>query len=264
MTPGSFVALETAALALMAGAYAALAWGLRSRRVDGDLSFGHAAFRAWWGAMALAFFALAAFLGLSHMGRLDLATQLALLEVFIVACSAAGGALVMHLLFVVTGRGAVLHWVWPFAAIQAFVYTRVLFLLDIEAIYVEGGRLAFDSKLMSGDGTATLLIAGFFAPHLVAALGYAAFALMGGSPTAKYRALLVAASVLLVGFSASFIMLADEIGRTDLQYGMLVLALLGPLTSLLAYVPPAWLQRRFGVASIAAFSSGTGGRRRQP
>lgn len=250
MIDGSYQFLQMVGISLSAGAYIAVAWLLGERRVGNDLAHGQRAIRAWWGGMGVALGSLALLVAITVSASVPLILQLALLELFVLAASLAGAGLIAHLLVIVTGRPRIHLAMWPLFLGYALAFTALLLSLDIRAITLEGSDLKVDSNLNVGDGNATQLMMALFAPHLLGGFAYATLALRAPTRTARYRAFLVAASIMLVSLGTGFTLLADELGSVGAQAAAMGVGLISPLVALFAYAPPAWARRVLGVDAI--------------
>lgn len=256
----------TASLLVAAGAYVGIGHLLGHQRVEPTLVRAHKAFRTWWYAFGAALATMAVLLAATMAGVVDLPTQLALVEFFILANCLAAAGLVAHFLFVATGNRLVIPLMAPALVLFAFGYTRLLFSLDITSMQYVGGDLVVAWNAPESSSAAILLLAGFFAPHVWAGLGYAALMFAAPTRAARGRVGLIAATVLVAAFSPGFIMLADAMGRADLRLLFHAMGLVAPLFALWAYAPPGWLQRKLGLEPVVAvgFSTGRLARRRRP
>lgn len=249
-----------AALALLAVlVYTTVGVVLGRRQLSAEARPANRAFQAWWFGLA----GLSLFNPLMYMmvrsGVEDLQVYVALFEFLIVAVVAAVGCLVYYLLYVYTGRS----WVfWPVAVYHVLILTWILTVIT-QAHPVDYGEgcpnLGFCyEKDFNGTPASRWIGASLVLPILIATVGYFALYFRVDAPVQRYRIALVSGA-LLVWFGTS---LTGSLVQGDYQnlehelrtqaplsqwrYWSLVtstVGLLAAVTVLLAYRPPAFIQR---------------------
>lgn len=234
-----------------AGIYSYVGWRL-SRRVisspEARLAWG--SFTVWWYGLAATtliggFLSLFAALGLTSLPLFVTATYLNLL----IICLALWG-LLYYLIYLFTGnRRSLLP--------LALFYTIYYFLL----VYYITASIPSDVNVGRWNTTLVyrapltgpffvLIIALLLLPQIIGGLAYFSLYFRVSDITQKYRVLLVSWSIV-VWFLSPLIALAGGVGQQDWwQSVSRFIGLAAALTILMAYLPPRWLKKRYGIVSL--------------
>lgn len=239
---GSFV---TALLYLYIGR------ALKGRRVSAEARLANNMFVLWWKAIGGLGLLGVAILLAYMAGSLPIwlyrtYTTLVLLGLFV-----ALWGLQFYLMYLYTGsrRSFV-----PLGVFYALLFIGTMALVEYagrpERIIDDGWALRTEPRLELGVafGLAfTLLIVG---PQLAAAVAYARLFFKTHDPTQRYRIALVTGSII-VWFGSGIIAQGAQVSD-ELAYQLFsrLIGIAGALVIFMAYKPPAWVRRRYGVRSI--------------
>jgi hypothetical protein len=235
-----------------ASLYAYVGWRLSRRRVSAEARTASLLFTVWWYGLAgttvlSGIQALAASLGSLDLPLAITSTYVSLLLI----CLALWG-LLFYLVYVFTGSNRAL---WPLTALYIAYYMMLVY-------YVTAGRpngievrrwgtaLAYETPFQ---GLAvTIIIVLLLAPQILGALAYLTLYFRVKERTQRYRVALVSLSIL-VWFGSSFVASNAGLSSNDSwQVASKFIGLAAATTILFAYVPPAWIQRRYGIQAVDA------------
>jgi hypothetical protein len=159
--------------------------------------------------------------------------------------------LMFYLLYLFTGNSRLLGPLTVFyIAYYAFIMYYVLASEPVNVVVNRwGAGLVYQNQIRGP----LFLIAVFLLvfPQILGSLAYFMLYFQVRTATQKYRILLVSWSII-IWFLSSFIASLTGLSSEDWwQVTSRLIALAASLTILLAYQPPAWAKRQFGVAAIA-------------
>jgi hypothetical protein len=242
----SQTALDVATMAV----YAYVGWRLSRRRVEGSARLANKLFATWW-------VLLAGLTGLTvvqrivaSMGVEDLAFYLTLVEIQLLILCVALWALLYYFVYVLTGSRRAMA---PITMFYAAYYVALVFL--VTARHPTGVTLAGQTAVIEFANDANPIVLGvlatlFLGPVLVAAAGYVRLFFRVQEPTQRYRIGLIAATILVwFGTAAA----ASVTGLSQLAWWRTISSLLGlgaAMTIYLAYQPPRFVRRRYGVRPV--------------
>lgn len=243
--------LVSALLSLAAAAvYGYVGWRLSRRHVEGPSRLASSLFSTWWACIALvtgggALVRLGVVTGVVDFPLYLTWTYLSLL----VLCLSLW-ALLYYLAYLLTGSRRAFV---PITAFYVLLFAWFVYLVTAahpQGVEVQGARIApiYEQPI---EGTpVALALAAILGPHLVASVGYFRLFFKVEGRTQRYRIGLVAATIF-AWFLSSALASATQASRSD--WWLLASALIGLAASLVilaAYVPPRWVRRRYGIASI--------------
>lgn len=244
--------VDASILLVSAGCYAAVARIVAKRGVDAPYAFAQRGFVAWWGGIAAAMAALAVVFLLPVLGVEAGPLYGALFELFIVANALAVAGVGAHLLSIYVEGRWVQTTMYGLLVGYFLLYTALLFEYAPDAVRVQEGLLVLEGLPTSTGTLSLVLVACFYAPHLLASFAYAALLVKAETAAVRYRITLMAGSLLLSTLSFLFLIAEHEMGRADMATLALAASLVGPVSVLLAFAPPAWVQRRLEVVPLRA------------
>ena len=208
-------------------------------------------FVSWWYALALATFlgGLLSLLGAFGIVNLPLFTTINLLSLLTICVALMG--LMYYLMYLYTGNGSL---IWPIGIFYFLYYGFLVYFIEAsDPVGVTVNRwntsLEYQNDIRGPLFGVALVLLVF--PQILASLAYFILYFRVKAPTQRYRILLVSWSIF-IWFMSSF--LASISGLSEQDWWQIVSRLIGltaSLTILIAYQPPSWIKRRFGVAAIA-------------
>lgn len=251
--------LASAAFAFLTGAiYAFVGHRLSRRPIPGPGKLAAAGFIAFWYGLAVSTMlggtGLQALFG--AFDRTSLAFSLIISQVSLLAISVALWGLLYYLVYLYTGRTNA--WI-PIATFYAAFYLFLqYFIWDAGPIgvHAEKWQVVVDyekdvQNLPATDPYLLSLIIGLLVPQILASLAYLSLVYRVKSPTQRYRILLVSLSIL-VWFGSPLIALGADVAQQDTyQVVSRTIGLLAAVVIFLAYYPPGFFRRRFGILSLS-------------
>lgn len=222
---------------------------LRRPRGQGAPARATLRFGAWW--LGLAGHSVVGGL-LALAGALGHATTLVVALATYAAALCIGAmlwGLVSYLAYLYAGRPGVLPAVTVAYALQTAGLVAAVWWLQPIGMHVDGWTPMIDYAKEAGAGLDAFVGVTFLLPPLVASAAYLALLRRVADRTRRYRVLLVGGSIL--GWTLASIVLNAAPGTSDVGnvVGRL-LAFGAPTLVVLAYDPPAWVQRRFRVERL--------------
>lgn len=206
-------------------------------------------FSLWWYALAVT----TAVTGIMHLtAALDAASLpvfIALTYLSVLAICVGLLGLVHYLVYLYTGRDALV----PLGVFYAAYYVLLLYYLTASGpMGVEVSRwraaLAYQQPLAGPLFTAVLVLLVF--PQLIGALAYLSLFFKVPEATQRYRILVVSLSIV-VWFGSAFAGSVSGLSQEDWwQVATRVIGLGAAVAIYLAYFPPGWVRRRYGVVSL--------------
>ena len=142
----------------------------------------------------------------------------------------------------------------PLGAFYALLALATLALIEYtgtpQAITDNGWSLQTQPRVEFGQAFTTAFVLLLLGPQMAAAIAYGRLYRKARDRTQRYRIALVTTAIL-VWFGSSLVATAFEANR-GLGWQLLsrVIGLLGALTILAAYKPPAWVRERYGIEGI--------------
>lgn len=248
MTAQTLAAAGVFALAA-AAVYAYVGARLARRRVSAEARRAAMMFSAWWFALAgttalTGLQVLAAAAGVTALAPYQAIAHLNLLLV----CIALAG-LMHYLAYLFTGRDLLV----PLAALYGVLYVGLVFILagaGAQGLEVHRWSVAIDYARPIEGTTRIALVALILVPQLLGALAYFSLYFRMREPTQRYRIALVSWSII-GWFGSALVASSSGLAQADeWQLASRAIGLLAALTILLAYHPPAFVRRRYGIVSI--------------
>jgi hypothetical protein len=237
----------------LAGAciYGYVGWRLSKRVViSPEARLAWRLFTIWWFGLAATtliggLLNLSGALGLTNLPFFAAATYINIL----VICIALWG-LLYYLFYIFTGNSRSLV---PLAAFYIIYYAFLVYYVTASIPNtVSVGRwsatLAYQAPLTGF--FFVLLVALLLLPQIVAGLAYFSLYFRLHEATQKFRILLVSWSII-IWFLSPLIALAGGVAQQDWwQLTSRCIGLAAAITILIAYLPPRWVQKRFGILSL--------------
>jgi hypothetical protein len=235
---------------LVAVVYAYVGWRLGQRKVSEDAKLAVGQFSVWWLALAGTTLLGGVQSVLAVLGKadLDLFVTITYLNIGII-CFALRG-LLFYLGYLFTGRRRILAGLTVFYGLS---YVLLLwYLVSAHPTGVDVRRwsttLTYEEPLagpLFGAVVALLLI-----PQMVGAALYLTLYRKAQTSTQRYRILLVSLSIL-VWFGSTLAAASGNLSQSDSwQLASRFIGLGAAVAILLAYHPPPWVKRRYGLLSI--------------
>lgn len=238
--------------ALSAGVYFYVGRVLLMRRpASPEVGTAWLMFVVWWYALATTTLsgAILSLLGALGIAGLHLFMTITLINL-LATCVALYG-LMFYLLYLFTGNRRLFAPLTLFYI--AYYILLVYYVLASEPIGVMVNRWGAGLEYQNPTRGPLFLIVLFLLvfPQIIGSLAYFMLYFQVRTTTQKYRILLVSWSII-IWFASSFIASISGLSGQDWwQVVSRLIALTASLTILLAYQPPAWVKRQFGVMSIA-------------
>lgn len=194
---------------------------------------------------------------LAAFGYLNLYLTLALGQISLVAICVALWGILYYLVYLYTGRRRA--WVplaWFYSAFYVFLE---YFIWDSKPIDVQAEDWRVKTEYVKAvEGPEALsnpivlaLVIGLLVPQILAALAYLSLVFRAQTATQRYRILLVSISIL-VWFGAPFFALGRGVQEsTTYQVVSRFIGLGAALAIFLAYHPPGWIRRRYGILGLS-------------
>lgn len=235
-----------------AGIYAYVGWRLGQRIIasaDGRLAWG--LLRVWWFGLAgtTLITALLSLLGAVQLTSLPVFVGLTFVNLLLI-CVALWG-LLYYLVYLFTGSR---RWLLPLSIFYiAYAMLLVYYITVSGPIRVQAGRWSTTivyQAAQTGPFFLLVLVLLVF-PQIIGALAYFTLYFRAKEATQKYRILLVSWSII-IWFGSAFAVSAAGLAQDDWwQIASRIIGLGAALAILVAYLPPSWLKRRFGLVAIS-------------
>ncbi len=234
-----------------AGIYGFVGWRLARRVVSSpEAQRAWRLFTVWWFGLAAttlvgSLLSLAGAFGLTSLPLLVALTYLNLLLI----CVALWG-LLYYLIYLFTGSS---RWFVPLTAFYIAYYILLVYYITVsDPSRVQVGRwsvtVGYGSPVTRPFSLVVLLL--LVLPQIIGSLAYFTLYFRVREATQKYRILLVSWSIIL-WFGSAFAASVSGLAQRDWwQIASRFIGLAAALTIFIAYVPPGWLKRRYGLQAI--------------
>ncbi|MBI4394154.1 MAG: hypothetical protein HY556_10230 [Euryarchaeota archaeon] len=244
--------IASAAFAAVAGlVYAYVGWRLSRRRVEGEAGLAAGLFSLWWYALGASSVITAGTTAHAALGGNEVALILAATYLNLLVVCIALWALLYYIVYIFTGRSSAL---WALTAFYLAYFMLLVYYVTASGpagVQVESWRATLRYETPIDGPLVTILVVLLTFPQILASAAYGTLFFRVTEATQKYRVLLVSTSII-VWFLSAFLGAASGLAAQDWwQLLSRSIGLLATLTILAAYLPPAWVRRRFGVRSIA-------------
>ena len=208
-------------------------------------------FVVWWYALAAATLsgAILSLLGALGIAGVALFTTITLMNL-LATCVALCG-LMFYLLYLFTGNSRLLGPLTVFYIAYFMLIVYYVLARDPVSVVVNrwGAGLVYQNEIRGPIFLIALFLLVF--PQIIGSLAYFMLYFRVRTATQKYRILLVSWSII-IWFLSSFVATITGLSGQDWwQVTSRLIALAASLTILMAYQPPAWVKRQFGVTAIA-------------
>jgi len=237
-----------------AAVYAYIGLRLARRSVAVEARLASTQFTIWWWGLA-ASVTIAGLLALvAAAGPVSLPIALTAYILMLLIDVALLWGIVGFLIYVYTGQ----YYLVPLTGFYGAFYVALLyfvFVQDPTGLVLQGGSVQLVYSAVAPAALTAFVVLAIILPEFAAAIAYLSLLRRTRDPTQRYRIALVGISVLAWFFSALFI------PSTTPAWGLAKSAfqIAAALVTLLAYLPPAWVQTRYGIGSIAPTAPGPGG-----
>jgi hypothetical protein len=236
---------------IAAGIYSYVGWRL-SRRIiaSSDAKLAWISFAVWWHGLAITTLigALQNLLGALGATELPLFITTTYINILVV-CVALWG-LVYYLIYLFTGNRQLLL---PSILFYAIYYVMLVYYVTASVpshINIEPWRatLAYDAPLTGPFFTLAIIL--LLLPQIVGGFAYFTLYFRISEVTQKYRVFLISWSIIIWFLSPFFALIGNVSQRDWWQLASRFIGLVSSLTILMAYLPPRWLKRRYGILSL--------------
>lgn len=236
---------------LAAGVYAYLAWRLRIRVIaSAEARLAWQSFILWWLGLAATTLVTGMLnvLGAFHLTSLPLFLTITHLNLLIV-CVALWG-LLYYLFYLFTGNSRSLI---PLSVFYVVYYALLVYYVAAGipvGVTVNRWRTTIDyQNEMTGPFFLVVLFL-LVIPQIIGGLVYFTLYFQVRDATQKYRILLVSWSIIIWFMSALIASLTGLSGYDWWQITSRLIGLSAALVIFMAYFPPRWIQRRYGVTAL--------------
>lgn len=248
MTAGTLAAAGAFAFAA-AAVYAFVGQRLGRRLVSPQAQRAATMFSVWWFGLA----GTTAMAGvrdlLGSAGVLSLAPYLAITYLNVLIICIALGGLLHYLVFLFTGRDVLVPLVVFYAAYYAALVAYITFSSPTGVVVHRWNVQLEYATPITGPLFAAILVL-LVAPQIVGALAYFTLYWRVKEPTQRYRIVLVSWSIIL-WFGSALAAAGTGAGQSDeWQLASRSIGLVAAGAILLAYYPPAFARRRWGLVSV--------------
>jgi hypothetical protein len=243
--------LVSAAFALAAAAvYAYVGTRVGRRRVSPEALLASRLFSAWWYGLAATTAIGAGQAVLAYAGALDLAVALTITHANLIIITFALLGLAYYLVYLFTGKTRAL---WVLAAFYAAFYVLLVYFVVVgEPSGVKVGRwsVALEYARPQGGLLLAAVVVALLGPQIGSGLAYFTLFFKVREPTQRWRIALVSLSIV-VWFSSALAGVGAGVSQQDWwQWTTRGIGLAAALTILMAYVPPMWARRRWGIQPL--------------
>jgi len=208
-------------------------------------------FVVWWYALAAATLSGALMNVLGGLGIAGLAWFTTFTLINLLAICVALHGLMFYLLYLFTGKRGLLK---PLSVFYIGYYILLVYYIQASSpvsVTVErwSTTLEYQNEIRGPLFLIAVLLLVF--PQIIGSLAYFTLYFQVQTVTQRYRILVVSWSIIIWFLSAFLATIAGLSQQDWWQIASRLIGLVAALAVMLAYVPPAWIKRRFGVASVA-------------
>jgi hypothetical protein len=252
MTNQSTLLFSTLFALISGGIYGYVGWRLGQRAISSsEARLAWRSFTLWWYGLAVStmiggFQNLFGVVGLTNLSLFVTATYVNIIP----ACIALWG-LLYYLIYLFTGNRRSLVPLGVFYMIYyiLLVYYTSASIPDSVEVGRWGTTLTYRTPLT---GPFFIILAVLlFLPQIIGGIAYFTLYFRVTDVTQKYRVLLVSGSIM-IWFLSPYAAVAGGVTQHDSwQIASRFIGLAAPLTILMAYLPPRWLQERYAITSLS-------------
>jgi hypothetical protein len=238
--------LETAAALLFAyvGLY------LWRRRTSGDARWAGTMFAMWWFGLAGNTFIGAIQRVAGAAGITNLAFHVTLNHVSLLVLCIALAGLLYYLTYLFTGWKRALIPISGFYVLYYFAIIYYVTASEPAGVNVQPWNVTIEyAALITGPFFTALLLL-LVLPQIIGALAYFTIYFRVNDPTQRYRIVIVSWSIIIWFASALVGSVAGFSGHDWWQLFTRILGLAAALAIFLAYEPPKWVRRHYGITSV--------------
>lgn len=249
MAPTLLVAAGFASVS--AAVFAYVGWRLGRREVEETAKPAARSFTVWWYGLALVTALGAAGNLAGTLGATSLPLFVALLYASLALLCVALWGLLYFLLYLFTGRRGLVAPLAVFYAAYFALLVAVVTQAAPNAVVVDRWSTHVVYARPFEGLVTNVLLSLLILPQLAGALAYFTLVFRLREPTLRYRVALVSSSIIVWFMSAYLGALAGLASQDWWQVASRLLGLGAATAILLAYQPPGWIRRRFGIRALA-------------
>jgi hypothetical protein len=243
--------LASALFAIAAAAvYAYVGSRVGRRRVSRDAQLASRLFTMWWYGLAATTAVGAAQSVLAWGGALDLPLALTLAQVNLLMVSVALWGLLYYLAYVFTGKSRAL---WPISAFYVVNYVLLVYFVAVsapQAVHVGRWSATLEYGNPQGGPLLAAVVLLLLGPQIGSGLAYFTLFFKVREPTQRWRIALVSLSIV-AWFGSALAGVGAGLSQHDWwQWTTRGIGLAAALTILMAYVPPLWARRKWGIQPL--------------
>lgn len=241
-----------ALLAIATGAvYGYVGARLSRRHIQGDGRLAWTLFVHWWRALALVTAGSAVIAVLPVLGVHDEALYLSYLHVVLLALCYLLFCLLYYLAYLFTGKRSL---VVPIAAFYVGLYAFTLFWINSLGPYYDPVQGSVETQTKGSGPLVAVFVILLIGPIVAGAALYLRLFSKVEEPTQRYRIGMIGGTILL-WFGSSFLAYVptgdSRLGESDVwPIATRLIGLVAALLVLAAYLPPAWVRKRYLVDPI--------------
>ena len=234
----------------VAAVYVFVGLRLYRRPVTPGAQLASAQLSLWWAGLGVTTALGGLEVGLAAAGALSFAAALTCYMVLVLIDCAFLWGLVGFLLYVYTGKYHLL----ALSAFYAWFYVTVVYYFFSQqptAVTITGGQMVFVYLVQPTPVLEGVLVLGLLGPEIVGALLYLSLLRRTDDSAQRYRITLVGGGILL-WFLLDLLVPSSTADWTIVRG---VVQVIPGLMSLIAYYPPEWARRRYGVTVVGGDES---------
>ncbi len=223
-----------------------------ARRPDGDANLAATAFAIWWFTLAVVQAGAVANLLIKYTWQWSLASYMTYLVFLVILIVAALAALTYYFVYLFTGRRQML----PIIVGSYVVYLGLLlyFIFAQQPVAVVESEIGTELRYgndLSGTALATAIGILLLAPPLIGAMAYFSLFFRAPEPSQRFRIAAIAGA-FIAWFGSSLIAgrIGDFAETTTWRLMAPFIALTATYMVYIAFRPPAWIRKRFGLVGF--------------